>query len=630
MDKQTTIAFILIGVILVFWLFMNTPEPPKQPKGNGTDTTLVAKDTSKKQVQATKPEHKSIKEKTAPIKAETKADSLSLGKYFSVSPKKEKIITIENNLVKMELTSQGGDIKKYFLKKYKNWYSAGKKDTGGFYETHVQLINYPRGGSGPDLAFVSADGKAINTSRLNFTPNVNKAYYNLTGKDSLVITFTHYVNDNQYIRKVYVFYGDKYSISYTVLLKGMNNLISNNTYDLMWRNGLRFVEANSVDEAMYSNASAFYGGDHVVVEAKEGEKVHKDFTGRVNWIAVRDKYFGAVMIPNSPSEVDGAYIEGTKTKFANNGERAYFNMRLIVPFQNLDIEKKSFTLYIGPVDYNILKSYGHNLQELVEFGSFLGLKFLVRPIAVYLLLPLFNFLHIFIPNYGFVIIVFSLIIKFVLYPLTKTSYQSMKKMQLLQPKIAEMKEKYKDDPQKVNKETMKLYSTYGVNPAGGCLPLILQMPIFIALWELFKVAIELRQQPFLFWIKDLSAPDVIFSLPFKLPLFGINEISGLAVLMGIATFFQQKMTVKDPKQQALVYVMPVFLTLMFMGFPSGLNLYYLMFNVFSIGQQYYINHQHDGMELQPVKNPKKKKGFMAKLMEAAEQNTKAQQQKKRR
>jgi len=205
----------------------------------------------------------------------------------------------------------------------------------------------------------------------------------------------------------------------------------------------------------------------------------------------------------------------------------------------------------------------------------------------------------------------------------------MKKMQLLQPKITELKEKYKDDPPKMNKETMKLYSTYGVNPAGGCLPLLLQMPIFVSLWGLLKVAIELRQQPFVFWITDLSRPDIIATLPFKIPFFGIDQVSGLALLMGITTFVQQKMSVKDPKQQSLIYIMPVFLTLVFMNLPAGLNLYYFMFNVFSIAQQYYINQKHDGMELVPVKNPKKSKGFMARMMDAAEQKTKAQQQKRK-
>ncbi|MGE5379207.1 MAG: membrane protein insertase YidC, partial [Candidatus Aminicenantes bacterium] len=215
--------------------------------------------------------------------------------------------------------------------------------------------------------------------------------------------------------------------------------------------------------------------------------------------------------------------------------------------------------------------------------------------------------------------------KIALHPLTRSSMKSMKKMQLLQPKITEIKEKFKDDPQKVNKETMKLYSTYGINPAGGCLPMLLQMPILVALWGLFNVAIELRQQPFMLWITNLSAPDVIANLPFKLPIFGINQISGLALLLGITMFIQQKMTVKDPSQKALVYLMPVMFTIMFMGFPAGLNLYYFMFNLFSILQQYYINHTHNNIELVPVKNPKKSGGMMAKLMEAAEKNAQQQQ-----
>ncbi|MGE5498817.1 MAG: membrane protein insertase YidC, partial [Syntrophothermus sp.] len=184
----------------------------------------------------------------------------------------------------------------------------------------------------------------------------------------------------------------------------------------------------------------------------------------------------------------------------------------------------------------------------------------------------------------------------------------------------------------VNKETMKLYSTYGINPAGGCLPMVLQMPILVALWGLFNVAVELRHQPFMFWINNLSSPDVIFTLPFHIPLFGISQVSGLALLLGITMFLQQKMTVTDPSQKALVYMMPVMFTLMFMGFPSGLNLYYFMFNLFSILQQYWINNYSKSEPLVAVANPKKGSGFMQRMMEAAEksasQQKAAQQQSK--
>ena len=632
MDKNTTVAFILIGAILIVWLYMNSPTPPPPQKGKSADTTLVKKDTAgldkKADIQKAQAENEKNEVKAAGL---SKDNVERYGKFFVYSnEKKDQVITIENDLVVLELSTRGANIRKYYLKKFHNWYyNNSEKDNGNnFYKTHVQLINYSKSDA-LDLAFVSSDGKAINTKNLDFSSNATKSKYLLTKTDSITLTFTYKVDETSSLKKIFTFYGDKYSIDTKIDLIGMNNLISNNAYDLLWSNGIRFVEGNSVDEATSSDASVFYGGEQVIIDASNaGEKEQKEFNGRVDWVGVRNKYFAAIIAPKDPANVEGAYIEGTNEAIPPDGVKEFYDIRINVPFKNTSMESHDFTVYIGPVDYDILKTYGSNLEAIVDFGTFFGLKFIVRPIAEYLLLPLFNFLHNFIPNYGFVIVVFSLIIKIVLYPLTKQSFQSMKKMQLLQPKIAEMKEKYGDDKEKVSKETMKLYSTYGVNPAGGCLPMLLQMPIFIALWGLFKTAIELRQQPFIFWIHDLSKPDVILNLPMKLPLFGISEISGLALLMGITTFFQQKMSVKDPNQKALVYVMPVMLTLMFMSFPSGLNLYYFLFNLLSIAQQYYINHSGGDQELVPVKNPKKKKGFMTKMMEAAEQKQKAQQKQR--
>ena len=624
MDKNTTFAFILIGAILILWMYLNAPSPDQVNKNvQGKDTTQVVLDSSK----IIKEAEKKVEKQEVPPKQSAPTD---FGKYFSADTlkKNEKIITIENDVAIIELSTKGGNFIRYYLKKFNNWYSAGEENNDP-YKFGVQLINYSEGGS-YNLAFVTADGKAINTGDLIFSTDARKNKFKLTGNDSVTISFKLSAGSGKYINKLFTFYGDRYSIGSSIEMVGMNNLISNNAYDLVWGNGIRFTEKNSVDEATYSDASVYYGGEQVTVDAKDEDKPNEeDFNGRIDWLGVRNKYFAAIIAPTNPSGVDGAYIKATKKTVNKVGVKEFYNAHLIIPFKNQALEKTSFLLYIGPVDYDILSTYGHNLEAIVDFGSFFGLKFIVRPIAEYILLPLFNFLHTFIPNYGWVIIVFSLIIKFVLYPLTKQSYQSMKKMQMLQPKINELKEKYKDDQQKQQKETMKLYSTYGVNPAGGCLPLLLQMPIFVALWGLFKIAIELRQEPFMLWIKDLSAPDEILNLGFKLPLFGIQHISGLALLMGVTTFVQQKMSTKDPKQQALVYVMPVMLTLMFMSFPSGLNLYYFMFNVFSIAQQYYINHKHDGMELVPVKNPNKKKGFMQKLMETAEQNAKTQQKKRK-
>jgi len=616
MDKQTTIAFILIGAILVLWLYISAP-PPKQPS-NEKQKTILAQDSLKAKLKD-----------SVITKLKEPKDTTSV--FGSVKEKSEKeiFLNIQTDLARIEFSNKGANFRRVYLSKYNNWYATSKDTNNNYIYKHVQLINYLDGGS-YDLSFVSVDGKIVNTKDLVFSCDKNKGMYKVSKDDSLIINYKFELEPGKYIQKSYIFYGNSYEIKSRITFAGFENLINNNSYDLIWSHGLRQVGRNSVDESNYSNASVFYGDEQVKVDASTiGEKVIKEVRGRVDWLAIRNKYFTTIMIPSNPQKVEEAYIEGTRKAVGKDGVLEIYNGRLTMPFQNQKIETQSFSIYIGPIDYYQLKALGDNLVNLVDFGSFLGMQFFIRPIAEYLFLPLFKFLHSFIPNYGFVLIIFSIIIKIVVYPLTKSSYQSMKKMQALQPKIAEIKEKFKDDPQKMNKETMKLYSTYGINPAGGCLPLLLQMPIFVALWGMFQSAIELRQQPFLWWINDLSQPDVIYNLGFKLPFLGIQEISGLAVLMGITTFVQQKMTVKDPKQQSLVYIMPIMLTLLFMSFPSGLNLYYFMFNVLSIGQQYYINHKSGNVELVPVANSKKKKGFMTKLMEAAEEQAKNQQKKRK-
>lgn len=622
MDRNTTIAFILIGAILVIWLFINTPQQtdhPSPPK----DTTSVMK-SQKEDVQETEAE----KETVSPKKTDQNLpDNTSLGMFTEKRLESGRIITIETDLAIYELSTMGGNFHKVFLKEFNNWYSAGITENKDYYNHSVQLINYSLGNP-YNISFISTEGKAINTSVLGFETESRDRYV-LTSNDSLLITFRMELDSDKSIVKKYFFKNGTYLIKTDIEFKGLNGLIADNTYDVVWESGIRFVEKNSTNEAGFSSADVYYGDEKVVIDAPgDGEKIGKDFNGRVDWLAVRNKYFTAIMIPVDPTQVEGAYVEGQTFPTKNLGLKEVYSTRLVIPFKGFDVESRKINIYIGPVDYDLLKQISLNLAALVDFGTFFGLKFIVRPIAEYLLLPLFKFLNRFIPNYGFVIIVFSLIIKIVVYPLTRKSFQSMKKMQLLQPKITELKEKFKDDPQKMNKETMKLYQTYGVNPAGGCLPILLQMPIFIALWGLFQAAIELRQQPFILWINDLSVPDVIYDLGFKLPLFGIQEISGLALLMGITTFIQQKMSIKDPKQQALVYMMPIMLTVLFMTFPSGLNLYYFMFNVFSIAQQHYINKKKDDVELVPVDPSKRKSGFMQRLMEAAEQQAKQQKGKK--
>ncbi len=608
MDKQSTLAFILIGLILVVWLYFNSPTPPPQTPSKA-DTTQVKNDS------VVKPHVKENK-----IVEEVTPDETT---PFGISNLPEKIITIETDLAKIELTNKGAKIRRYFLKKYKTWYHSEVEDTN-FYNQYVQLVNTNKNGGDFNIIFVTKEGKLVNTSSLDFTTPADNYYYKVSGKDSIKFSYTFTAGDNKSIVKDFIIYGDNYASKVEVELNNMHDIISSYRYDVVWADGLNFVEKNSVDEATNSNASVYAGDEQTIIDATGGEKVTKDINGKIDWIAVRNKYFAMIISPNNPSDEGGAYFEGTHIKSQNLDEREYYSASLKVQFKGESKQRDAFTLYLGPIDYDILKSYDRNFQTVFDFGSFFGLKFIIRPLSEYLLLPLLQFIHQFVSNFGLVIIIFTIIIKFALHPLNKQSLRSMKKMQMLQPKITELKAKYKDDMQKQQQETMKLYSTYGINPMGGCLPMLLQMPILIALWSLLNVAIDIRQQPFIFWINNLSAPDVLFRLPFKIPLFGIDIVSGLALMMGITMFIQQKMTIKDPSQKAMVYIMPVMFTLMFMGLPSGLNLYYFMFNLFSITQQWYVNHRSNDIELVPVANPKKKQGFMARMMEAAEKQQQAQ------
>lgn len=617
MDRQTTLAFLLIGLILMVWLYIQTPPPQPPPQDQSKEQTVDSLNGTK------------AAEKEKPVTAQVTAenDSMPFGKHFANNSGTSGLIRIETDLLYIEMSEKGGKFYKYFLKEFNNWYIDDLPENAPYYQKNIQLLNTNRGSSF-DLSFITTDGRKISTGDIRFASSLAPGNYTLKGNDSLVLSYTLPTADGKgSIVKNFVIYGNRYDSRFTLELNNLDDVISNRAYDIVWGGGIRFVEENSVDEATAANASVYYGDEQVIVDAASpGETVEQDFNGRVDWITVRNKYFAAVMVPDNPKGVDGAYISGKAGGYEQGGVREFYSAHLKMPFKGGKAETSSFMVYIGPVKYEILDSYNRGLTTIVDFGSFFGLKMIVRPIAEYILLPLFNFLYDLIKNYGLVIIIFSLIIKVLLNPLTKQTMDSMKKMQALKPKIDEMKEKFKDDPQKQQSETMKLYSTYGINPLGGCLPLLLQMPIFIALWGTFQTAVELRQQPFVWWITDLSRPDVIFDLGFKIPLFGVQEISGLAILMGITTYLQQKMSgaAKDPSQAPLLYIMPVMLTILFMSFPSGLNLYYFLFNLFSIGQQWYVTKYGKPVELVPVP-PKAKGGFFQKLMSAAEQKAKQQQ-----
>jgi len=301
-------------------------------------------------------------------------------------------------------------------------------------------------------------------------------------------------------------------------------------------------------------------------------KLHRVLTGSNRWVAVRSKYFTNVIISDDlqgaeilivGDEASITDIKGKPYKWKKFGAGMTFKL-------NGGSCSNDFTIYTGPLDYQRLQNLGYNLGKLVDMGWSL-----FRPFAIAILWIFIQF-HKVLFNYGLVIIIFSVLMKMVFWPLTRKSAASMHKMKELQPRIQEIKAKYKDDPQKLNTETMKLYKEYGVNPFGSCLPLLIQMPIFISMWAVLRNSIELRAAEFVFWIRDLSQKDQFYILP---------------IIMGISMFIQQKLTITDPKQKMMVYLMPVFFTIFFAGLPSGLILYWTVFNIAGIFEQLSIKRK---------------------------------------
>ncbi len=591
MDKKTISAFVLIGLVLIGWLYWTSSQQQKlQPqKQNDTTSQVVTQtDTSATTTQNLKSNTDTITIRQDTIKNDSLKKDFStysneFGSQFynksikfqtDINALQRKNIIIENEVAIMEFTDFGGTLEKYTTKKFNTWDGVP-----------VQLVDWKRGKE-LHLIFTSKDGKLVNTRDLVFSSTYSEwQKVDLTKDSSFKLTYVLNIDSagSQQIKVTYTFFKNSYEFDAQYEFVNSNLFIADAKYQLVWGSSLNLTEFRSTEEASFEQAYAYMGAELADLDAEDFNQEYKaDYNGNTDYVATRNKYFGIFLIPES-RKGDGAYLTGYKIPLKDEGLRKEYSIALKMDIKNDKVNSDKFIILLTPIDYNILKSYDRELQLVNRFP----LDFIVRPIAQWFIIPFFTFLHNFIPNYGVVIIIFALVLKILLNPLTKKQMDSMKRLGELSPKMTAIREKFKDDPVKMNEQIMKMYKEEKINPMGGCIPMLLQLPILYALFAVFSSTIELRQQPFILWITDLAAPDVIFNLSFKIPLFGIDQVSGLATLMGITMFIQQKMTVTDPKQKALVFIMPIMLTLLFFSFPSGLNLYYFTFNLLSIIQQYY-------------------------------------------
>ena len=543
MDRNTLTALLLITLVLIltpYYMEMLSPSAP------------VVEDFL----------DEGIKQNSQPVEYREYERSPGKENELMTPPKtiEETTIKVENELYIATISSlSGGSIKSFEIKEH-------LKHDSGF----VNLIA-PENIKNLLVSFKDFNGNQIELDGGWVLQSKTNSYY---VDKTRSVTFTNTLNDKK-ITKVLTFYPDKFLIDLDIDITALASNTLANTYTLTWLGGIPPTEKDTVTESTYFYSYLYQGGEMLDVKVGQGETFSNDYKGQTDWVATRSKYFVTCLFDDLGDQISGSSIS------ASYENKELYDLSILLQSNKI----ASVSLYLGPLEYERIKNLGVNLESVMDFGWAI-----IRPISKSVLWVLKSMNNV-IPNYGVILIIFSILVKLIVYPLTKRSYQSTQAMQAIQPEINNLREKYKNNPTKLNQATMELYKKKGVNPLGTCFPMLLQMPLLFALFTVFRSTIELRGEPFVFWIKDLSAPDVIFYLPFKVPLYG-DYVCALPILMALSMYAQQKMMQpaaaagpQAEQQKMMQYFMMGFFFLLFNSFPSGLNLYYTLFNVLTIAQQ---------------------------------------------
>jgi len=530
-NKNFVLAMVLM---LVVWLGFSIFFPPQEPVVQDDKQTAVVSSETEKSAEVSIPVEK-------PASSEPILPQITGAKD----------INIENDVFKAVFSTAGGCLKSFILKNF--------TETADANSPQVILVNQEKNILGT-LRTRGRDGFGLDSNLLYAVSTPDNSIL-LSGSEEKKIVFTGSTENGIIIEKTFLFKGNSYDFDLQIRLV---NQSSNH-----FQGGINIEMVFPWEDSMGSNRLAFFGPASLVGKELKTEKVEElkkagvVYGSDVIWSGFETKYFLTAGMPRNFSleKVRVEYISGT---VRNNLEIPYFELNAG--------EQKSvgFKFYYGPRDLDILKKTDENLSRAIDFGFF---SILARP-----LLHILKFFYAFLGNYGLSIIFLTVIIKGLFWPLTQKSYSSMKAMQVLQPQMQKIREKYKNDRERLNKEIMELYKTHRVNPLGGCLPMLVQIPVFFALYKVLLDAIELRHAPFYFWITDLSAKDPYYITP---------------LIMGVTMFIQQKMTpsTMDPTQAKVFMLMPLIFTFIFLNFPSGLVIYWLINNLLTILQQYFIHKQ---------------------------------------
>ena len=523
----------------------------------------------------------------------------------------EEVITLENDNILFEISTDGADINKLLLKKFINY-----NDEPLFLVNNNKSVfsyNIPNGRN-----------SIINTGDLIYTAEIIR--------DKSIIKLTAEIDDKRSLELTYSLEEDSSIIDFDLKLNDFNNSLNSDGVELIWKRD-SFRNSKSIDyENRYTALSYGFEDEKDSYLSVAGTK-NKNINN-VNWISFREHFFSSILIlDNQSNDVEISSEDLASNETLNNIYTKRFSAN--VPLELTSNNTLSYSMYFGPTDYELLKDYNLNLENSVPIGwGIFG--WLNR----FVFFPLFSFLTNYF-SYGIAIIIMTIIVKIAISPLTYKSYLSQIKMKILKPELQVINEKFKDDPMKKQQETMNLYTKSGANPMSGCLPALLQMPLFFALFTFFPVAFSLRQKSFL-WADDLSSYDSILELGFYIPLYG-DHVSLFPILASIAIFFYTKMTTGDQMMSAsqtggvnmklIMYMMPLMMLFFFNNYASGLSLYYFISNVLTIILMLIIKNFiiDDNKILTEIEENKKKPvkvgGFRARLQKALEE---AEKQKKSR
>lgn len=608
-DVQSLIGFFLIGGILIWMLYNNSFE---NSEVEGKQDTIEQVENTPQET-ATPQKEVAFQEMDSTARAKAQESLGTFGYSATLASATNKTTKLSNDVLELSIDNKGGYISEARVSNFKTYDSIP-----------VYLIK--DNNASLNLNFTTADGRVINTKDMYFEPTMSKS------GENQVLSMKLKVSESEYLEFVYVMKPGEYMLDFSIRSQGLREVISSsNDVNLDWKlKGYRHSKSISYENRYTELAWEYEGGDDDYLG--QGE-LKDDEADDVTWVAFKQHFFTSILLTDTPFE-KGRFV--SKNLVEDEEIDTVYTKEFAT---SLPLELKGGELnynmnwYYGPTDYKILNNYDRNLDEIVPLGwGIFGW------INKYVFIPFFAFLSGFLPSYGIAIIVMTIVVRIVLSPVTYKSYLSQAKMKVLKPEINELNEKYKDNAMKKQQETMKLYSKAGASPMSGCLPALMQIPVFYALFQFFPSAFQLRQKGFL-WADDLSSYDTIAELPFTIPFYG-DHVSLFPILASIAIFIYMMMTTGQtmqnsqqpgmPNMKFIMYLSPIMMLFFFNNYASGLSLYYFTSNLITIGIMLVIKYaiiDEDKIHAKIQENkkkPKKQGKFAKKMQEMMEQ---AEQQK---